>query len=253
MNLKYNELTIVVISFKSNENVKNLLSLIRNSVNIIIVENSNDHSLKEYYSKDNNIKFISKDNIGFSVIDTSTGEFYTGECQKNQLFEMLSKYNPSEIVLPSSTVYNNQDWYISLNPHVTTLDDYHFNYDNSYRALIDHFEVSSLKGFGCENFSNGVIASGGLFLHLKNNLSLSVGHLKKISPVDSDGIMGLDGYTIKNLEIFTSISSPNNKGTLINSIDSTMTSGGGRLLIKWLSRPLADQKKIQERQNVVET
>jgi len=65
MNLKYNELTIVVISFKSNENVKNLLSLIRNSVNIIIVENSNDHSLKEYYSKDNNIKFISKDNIGF--------------------------------------------------------------------------------------------------------------------------------------------------------------------------------------------
>lgn len=195
----------------------------------------------------------SKDNIGFSVIDTSTGEFYTGECQKNQLFEMLSKYNPSEIVLPSSTVYNNQDWYISLNPHVTTLDDYHFNYDNSYRALIDHFEVSSLKGFGCENFSNGVIASGGLFLHLKNNLSLSVGHLKKISPVDSDGIMGLDGYTVKNLEIFTSISSPNNKGTLINSIDSTMTSGGGRLLIKWLSRPLADQKKIQKRQNVVET
>ncbi len=39
-------------------------------------------------------------------------------------------------------------------------------------------------------FSNGVIASGGLFLHLKNNLSLSVGHLKKISPVDSDGIIG---------------------------------------------------------------
>lgn len=65
MNLKYNELTIVVISFKSNENVKNLLSLIRNITNIIIVENSNDHSLKEYYSKDSNIKFIAKDNIGF--------------------------------------------------------------------------------------------------------------------------------------------------------------------------------------------
>ena len=63
MNLKYDELTIVVISFKSNENVKNLLSLIRNSTNIIIVENSNDHSLKEYYSKDSNINFLSKDNI----------------------------------------------------------------------------------------------------------------------------------------------------------------------------------------------
>ena len=127
-----------------------------------------------------------------------------------------------------------------------------FNYDNSYRVLIEHFGVSSLKGYGCENLQSGIIASGGLLLHLKTNLSLSTGHLKKISPVKNNGIMGLDGYTIKNLEIFNSLSSPNDKGTLINSIDSTMTSGGGRLLIKWLGRPLADQKNIQKRLDVVE-
>ena len=32
-----------------------------------------------------------KDSFGFSVIDTSTGEFYVGECQSNDIYETLSK------------------------------------------------------------------------------------------------------------------------------------------------------------------
>ena len=66
-----------------------------------------------------------------------------------------------------------------------------------------------------------------LYLYLKNNLSKNVNHLKRISPVNDTGFMGLDGYTIRNLEIFDSISSHNINGTLINCIDTTMTSGGG--------------------------
>ena len=64
--------------------------------------------------------------------------------------------------------------------------------------------------------------------------------------------MGLDGYTIRNLEVFDSISSHNINGTLINCIDTTMTSGGGRLLYKWLRNPLADRKKIEGRLEIVE-
>ena len=66
------------------------------------------------------------------------------------------------------------------------------------------------------------------------------------------GFMGLDGYTIRNLEIFDSISSHNINGTLINCIDITMTSGGGRLLNKWLRNPLADRKRIESRLEIVE-
>ena len=84
-----------------------------------------------------------------------------------------------------------------------------------------------------------------LYLYLKNNLSKNVNHLKRISPVNDTGFMGLDGYTIRNLEVFDSISSHNINGTLINCIDTTMTSGGGRLLYKWLRNPLADRKKLK--------
>ena len=104
---------------------------------------------------------------------------------------MLSKYNPSEVVISKSDVFNTEEWYLRLHPHVTSIEDWTFNYDNSYRDLIDHFKVKSLKGFGCENFPIGIISAGGLFTYLKNNLSMSVSHLKKISPIQNIGIMGL--------------------------------------------------------------
>ena len=97
-----------------------------------------------------------------------------GECQSDNLFETLSKYNPSEILLPESSSYNIQDWFIKLQPYVTSIEDLHFNYDSAYRNLVGHFEVNSLKGFGCEHLSNGIIASGGLYLYLKNNLSWKI-------------------------------------------------------------------------------
>ena len=40
------------------------------------------------------------------------------------------------------------------------------------------------------------------FIYLKNNLSKNVNHLKRISPVNDIGFMGLDEYTIRNLEVF---------------------------------------------------
>ena len=194
-----------------------------------------------------------KSEVGISIIDTSTGEFYTGECHLIELSELLSKYNPSEVVIPKSDVFNTEDWYLRLHPHVTSIDNWTFNYDNSYRELIDHFNVKSLKGFGVENFLLGIISAGGLFTHLKNNLSLSVSHLKKISPIQNIGIMGLDGFTVRNLEIFNSLSSQNGKGTLISSVDYTLTAGGGRLLVQWIKRPLAVKSKIEDRLEIVET
>ena len=39
---------------------------------------------------------------------------------------------------------------------------------------------------------------------------------------------------------------------LINTIDHTITAGGGRLLKKWLYSPLADEKAINERLDIVD-
>ena len=63
----------------------------------------------------------------------------------------------------------------------------------------------------------GISAAGALMNHIKSNLVSSLEHISKISPVISDGFMGLDSFTIKNLEVFQSLSSQGTHGTLIDS------------------------------------
>ena len=59
--------------------------------------------------------------------------------------------------------------------------------------------------------------------------------------------MGLDSFTIKNLEIFNSLLNQGQHGTLIDAIDCTLTSGGGRLLRNWLINPITELDKINAR------
>ena len=213
---------------------------------------TSDHVLSQ---KNNNyIASIAfkKDLAGISIIDSSTGEFFTGECLYTDISEYLIKYNPSEVVISKSMVYNTEEWYHKFRPFVTTIENWIYNYDQSYRTLTEHFKVKSLKGFGCEHFNMGVISAGVLLYHLKNNLSSSVNHFTKLTPIQNEGFMGLDGFTIKNLEIFNSLSTQGSHGTLIDTIDYTITAGGGRLLKQWLHRPLTNKTKLEERLNIVE-
>ena len=189
---------------------------------------------------------------GISVIDTSTGEYFIGQCDYRDISKYLTKYLPKEVIIPKSMVYNTEKWYQDFKPFVTAVESWIFNYDQSYRFLIEHFKVKSLKGYGCESFDMGIVAGGALLYHIKNNLNSTIDHFTKVKPIQDEGFMGLDGFTIKNLEIFHSISSNDSEGTLINTIDYTITAGGGRLLKKWIYSPLADEKAINERLDIVD-
>ncbi len=189
---------------------------------------------------------------GVSVIDTSTGEYFIGQCDYRDISEYLTKYLPIEVIIPESMIYNTEKWFQNFKPFVTTIENWIFNYDHSYRFLVEHFKVKSLKGYGCEGLDMGILAGGALLYHIKNNLNSTIDHFTKVKPIQDEGFMGLDGFTIKNLEIFHSISSQDSEGTLINTIDHTVTAGGGRLLKKWLYSPLVDKKAINERLDIVD-
>ena len=156
------------------------------------------------------------------------------------------------MVLSQKIVYSNSKWYLEFQPFITQIEDWMFDHETAYRILISHFNVKSLKGFGCEDMFIGISAAGALMNHIKSNLVSSLEHISKISPVISDGFMGLDSFTIKNLEVFQSLASQGTHGTLIDSIDSTITAGGGRHLRRCLMNPLTDIKKIRSRLNIVE-
>ena len=192
-----------------------------------------------------------KDVTGFAIFESSTGEFLVGECKREKLIDYLRKYYPNEVIIGENNIYSSADWYRELRPFVTTIEDWIFSPDVCYRTLLDHFNVSSLKGFGCEDLKVGITAAGGLIYHIDNNLNIKLGHVTNMRPILDEGIMGLDSFTIRNLEVFNSLSTQGTHGTLVDCIDQTETSGGGRLLKKWLHQPLTDINRLNSRLDIV--
>ncbi|MCS5615915.1 MAG: DNA mismatch repair protein MutS, partial [Candidatus Marinimicrobia bacterium] len=196
------------------------------------------------------IHFYEED-AGYAVLDQSTGELFIGECLASNLTEALRKYAPREVLLSNNVVYSTSIWYRELRPFVSTVDSWVLSFDQGKRMLVEHFKVRNLKGFGCADMKLGITAAGAIFYHVKNTLSGSLKHVTNISPIADEGIMGLDGFTLRNLEVFKSLATQGTHGTLIDLLDETVTNGGGRLLKQWLSRPLTDTKKLNSRLNIV--
>ncbi|KAI3403129.2 MSH3 [Candida oxycetoniae] len=70
---------------------------------------------------------------------------------------------------------------------------------------------------------------------------------------DSRKYMILPANTLNALEIFTNSTNPKSpKGTLVWLLNHTRTRFGDRLLHKWLSRPLIERDRIEERYQAVE-
>jgi len=192
-----------------------------------------------------------REQAGVAVLDQSTGDFQIGECPQVQLPELLEKFAPREVVIPESVVYSTTPWYRSLKPFITSIEDWVFNFEQSYQNLTRHFQVTSLKGFGCEDYSLGIIAAGALFYHIKHDLNGALEHVDSLSLIPQEGIMGLDGFTIRNLEVFKSLATQGTHGTLLDLLDETHTAGGGRLLRQWLKRPLTRIEKLNRRLDLV--
>lgn len=196
--------------------------------------------------------FFKNNSIGVAFLDSSTGEFHIGQCEKENINNFLLKFSPQEVVLPKKVVYSDSLWYREYKPFITQIDDWLFDFENAYRVLVSHFKIKSLKNFGCDEMHYGISAAGALANHINKNLATSIHHISKLSPIVEEGIMVLDSFTIKNLELFHSLSSQGTHGTLIDCIDKTKTSGGGRLLRKNLLSPLLDTKLLKNRLDTVE-
>ena len=196
--------------------------------------------------------FFKNNIIGVAFLDSSTGEFHIGQCEKGNINNLLLKFSPQEVVLSKKVVYSDSLWYREYKPFITQIDDWLFDFENAYRVLVSHFKIKSLKNFGCDEMHHGISAAGALANHINRNLATSIHHISKLSPIVEEGFMVLDSFTIKNLELFHSLSSQGTHGTLIDCIDKTKTSGGGRLLRKNLISPLLDAKLLKNRLDTVE-
>jgi DNA mismatch repair protein MutS len=202
-------------------------------------------------SKSNNFLaavYFGKRNLGVAFLDVSTGEFLTAQGNEEYIDKLLQNFQPSEVLIPKN---NKGDFKQTFGEdfHNFYLEDWVFKEDYAFETLINHFKTVSLKGFGIEELSEGIIASGAILYYLSETQHNKVQHITSIQRIAEDAYVWMDKFTIRNLELYHSYNP--NAVTLLDVIDKTLSPMGGRLLKRWLALPLKDNKKIINRHEVV--
>jgi len=191
-----------------------------------------------------------KENFSIAYSDLTTGEFKVTEVSgtKNLISE-ITKVNPAELICSEEIMPKIKEILINFeNLHIFP---YNF-YEESEKLLKDHFKLSSLQSFGIEGHKLATLSSAMLFSYLKETQKTDLKHIQKISFYEVSDFMPLDGSCIRNLELFYTNMENKKEGSLINVLDETVTSMGGRMLRKWLLNPLLDKKKIESRLNRID-
>src|SRR6056297_2263132 len=196
---------------------------------------------------------VQEKKYGFSYIDISTGEFNLTEFNSIQkIWDEIDRIQPKEMIIDETL--KEMDQYKRLKKDIDFLvnSKKNLNYKRAYNILTDHFEVNSLSGFGCEDLNIATIAAGEILTFLEETQKKILAHINRLNTYHLNQYMVLDSATRRNLELSTTIRQNKKAGSLLDIIDKTITSMGGRLIKKWVNQPLINQKKINKRLDSIE-
>jgi DNA mismatch repair protein MutS len=126
-----------------------------------------------------------------------------------------------------------------------------FDSDAGQRALLSHYGLLSLDGLG--SFSRAELsAAGALIAYIDLTQKGRKVALRRLAKTSPSHFVGIDAATRRNLELDQTLSG-NRNGSLLATIDRTVTAAGARLLAARLAAPLTEVSLIAQRQDAVET
>ncbi|UXX85158.1 DNA mismatch repair protein MutS [Roseovarius pelagicus] len=177
--------------------------------------------------------------------DISTGAFHVMPLTAAHIPPELAQLRPSEVIAVDQA---NLDWaetVSEIGASLTPLGRAAFDSTGAEKRLCSLFGVSTLDAFG--SFTRPEMAAMGalveyLDLTQKGKLPL----LRAPQREDRAGAMQIDAATRRNLELTQALSG-GRAGSLLATIDRTVTAGGGRLLERRLSSPSRNLNVIRDR------
>lgn len=197
-----------------------------------------------------------KENIGLAIADVSTGEFriteFTDDKSLDDLIIELSRISPAECIHSEEISLPNKVTNVLEGVLFTQVDPFSFSQDDAYKLLTNHFETTTLEGFGCENKPYAIAAGGALLEYLRETQRTKLANIRSMALYSTKGCMIIDPTSFRSLELLKNIRDNTSQGTLIEILDQSCTSMGGRFIRRLIRRPLTDSKKINNQLDAVE-
>jgi len=191
---------------------------------------------------------------GLAFVDPSTGEFaaseFAGADARLRLAAELALLRPKEILAADGAEI---DAVVEGTPHarVTRIDGWTFDPARARDVLCGQLQTASLAGHGLEAAPLAVAAAGAIVTYLRETQRTEITHVRDISLRAATDALIVDPVTLRHLNIIEGVEGGRD-GSVLEAIDRTITSMGGRLLRQWLLRPLVTLARIQDRLDAVE-
>ncbi|MDI6828067.1 MAG: DNA mismatch repair protein MutS [Armatimonadota bacterium] len=192
--------------------------------------------------------------FGLAVSDISTGEFLITELRgpnaESRTLDEVSKLSPAEVLIPEDTKDFGDKIRAVCSARLTE-----FNLDGFMSPrdiLLKQFGTTSLRGFGCEEYTAGLDAAALIVKYLESTQPTALNNVSSLATYSTEKYMVLDAATRRNLELTQSMFGGAKSRSLLQILDRTITAMGARLLKKWLDQPLLDVGEIQARLDAVE-
>ena len=182
-----------------------------------------------------------EDLIGIATLDLASGRFTLIEVQGQALLHSeLERLRPAELLisedcrlaLPKIAFRKQPPWYFEL--------------DTARRLLTQQFGTRDLSGFGCEHLTVALRAAGCLLQYARETQRSQLPHIQGLFWERREDSVFLDAASRRNLELDSRLIG-RREHTLVNIMDECATPMGGRMLRRWLHRPLRDVDILQAR------
>jgi DNA mismatch repair protein MutS len=186
---------------------------------------------------------------GLAWLDLSAGRFCVMQVSGLAALEAeVERLRPAEILIPEDAALLRQFEGFSTEPRMRA--PWHFNMDSATRALTEQFKTKDLAGYGCADKPLSIAAAGALLAYVKETQKSALPHLLSMSTEDRDTALIMDPATRRNLELDVSLAGYPDL-TLAGVLDRTATPMGGRMLRRWLHRPVRDPGLLRARYDAV--
>ena len=181
-----------------------------------------------------------------SYTDVTTGEFAVTELPLEALRAELTRLHPAEILYS-----DHQTLPDGITGHLTALPSWKFEPGKCNETLLAQFKSSTLDGFGLKQNSLPVRAAGVIVQYLKETQPDALNLLTTLRSYSLNEFMTLDAPTRRNLELDETLRG-DRKGSLLGTLDFSITPMGKRLMHQWVSQPLLQVARIVKRQDGVQ-
>ncbi len=193
------------------------------------------------------------DSYGLAFADVTTGQFHvTGATDIDGVLTALYRFDPVEL-LPGPDTRADDTLLDRMREGTDATQTLHtaeaFAPGRARHRLHEQFGAETVESLGLGDAA--VRAAGAVLSYVEETGAGVLASMTRLQQHGSGDHVELDGTTQRNLEL-TETMSGGTEGSLLATIDHTVTSAGRRLLTEWLQRPRRNRAELTRRGSAVE-